>query len=434
MAAETVALVIGLGSISLVAVRLAASSLAIASNEIGYRRQRRRTLGRFSKLMAGSGTKRALVPLDSNGAAWHGRRKFRIVRRAYETVDQSVCSFYLAPIDRRPLPSYRPGQFLTFEFADPAGGRKQSRCYSLSDAPVKDGSQGEYRITVKRLAPPSKAGPGIPGGQISNHFHELAENTVLDVFAPSGRFVLDQAAKRPVVLIAGGVGITPLASMLNWIVANQPKRQVWLFFGVRNRGDHIMYDHLKQLRETCPNVRVITFYSRPSRHCRVGIDYDAEGHVTVGAISQILQGGDFAFYVCGPDAMMRQILHDLGRWGVPEKDVAFEAFSSPRRSAEPGQDGAGIGEADAGATPINVEFSRSRKRVRWSPGAGSLLELAEANGINMRYGCRSGGCGTCETAVLGGDVAYSQQPVVEPKPGMCLACIARPTRDIVLDA
>ena len=315
---------------------------------------------------------------------------------------------------------------------DGAGGRKTSRCYSLSDAPAPAGQQGEYRVTIKRLVPPANAPAGTPGGRISNQFHELAENAVVDVYAPSGRFVLDKDAQRPVVLIAGGVGITPMVSMLNWVVTHQPQRPVWLFYGVRNRGDHIMYDHLKQLRETCPSARIITFYSRPTRQCRAGVDYDAEGHVTVGAISQILQGGDFAFYVCGPDAMMRQILQDLARWGVPEQLIAFEAFGSP--GPGPGESGAGHVEDDVGGAPIHIEFSRSRKRVRWSPAAGSLLELAEANGINMRYGCRSGGCGTCETALLGGDVAYAQQPLVQPKPGMCLACVARPTGDIVLDA
>ena len=432
MTGEAIALVIGLGSISLVAIRVAASSLAIASHEVQYRRQRRRNLNRFSKLMATPEGQRALVPAESS-EAWRGRRKFRIVRRTYETPDQSVCSFYLAPIDRRPLPGYGLGQFLTFEFADGSGGRKTSRCYSLSDAPAPSGQQGEYRVTIKRLVPPANAPAGTPGGRISNHFHELAENAVVDVFAPSGRFVLDKDTQRPVVLIAGGVGITPMVSMLNWIVTHQPQRPVWLFYGVRNRGDHIMYDHLRQLRETCPSVRASSrSIAVPRGSAAAGIDYDAEGHVTVGAISQILQGGDFAFYVCGPDAMMRQILQDLARWGVPEQLIAFEAFGSP--GPGPGESGAGFVEGDVGGAPIHVEFSRSRKRVRWSPAAGSLLELAEANGINMRYGCRSGGCGTCETALLGGDVAYAQQPLVQPKPGMCLACVARPTGDIVLDA
>ena len=291
MAAETIALVIGLGSISLVAVKVAASSLAFASHEFEYRRQRRRALKRFSKLMVAPEGQRAMVPVESS-EAWRGRRKFRIARRTYETADHSVCSFYLAPIDRRPLPGYRPGQFLTFEFGDGAGRRKTSRCYSLSDAPVPGDRQGEYRVTIKRLVAPADAPAGTPGGRISNHFHELAENAVVDVLAPSGRFVLDQDTLRPVVLIAGGVGITPLVSMLNWIVAHQPQRPVWLFFGVRNRGDHIMYDHLMQLRENCPSVRIITFYSRPSRQCRAGVDYDAEGHVTVGADSKIGRQGN----------------------------------------------------------------------------------------------------------------------------------------------
>ncbi|MGI9423894.1 MAG: 2Fe-2S iron-sulfur cluster-binding protein [Hyphomicrobiaceae bacterium] len=425
MTVEKIVQLVGAASILLVLLRVFVSSVALLTAEWSQRRVRRDALAKFSQ--------RAVVDTKSRprkGTNWQGRRKFRVVRRSYETADGSVCSFHLMPLDRKSLPTYRPGQFLTFDVPNGLDGHVVKRCYSLSSAPPISGAPTEYRVTIKRLDAPAAAPPGTPPGMASHHFHNLADDAVVDVFAPSGHFFLDQSSDRPIVFITGGVGITPILSMLDWVLDAQPQRQVWLFFGVRNRAEHIMFEHLHSLRQTRANLRCLFFYSRPSEDCRFGVDYDVEGHVNVRHLSTILNGSGYQFYICGPDAMMQTIIADLAHWGVPDADVFFESFGSRRPAGD-------IVEPDAGevsdGSPIHVEFARSQKRAVWTNRADSLLELAELSGINVRYGCRAGGCGTCELQVLEGEIAYLQRPVIQPKPGRCLACIARPVGNVVLD-
>ena len=433
MTIEAIVQLIGAASLALVALRVAVSSFAVVSERIALHRERRRIAAKFDEWLEAEpvhGDRPAAAPAPVLG--WRGRRRFRIVGRVAETLDETVSSFYLEPLDRRPIPNFLPGQFLTFEVPDQSAAGKTRRCYSLSSAPAPKGRQSQYRVTIKRLDPPASAPAGTPGGIASQFFHQLGENAVLDVHAPAGEFVLDQDTDAPVVLIAGGVGITPVMSMLEWIVAAQPLRRVWLFYGVRNRSEHVMYDHLKQMAQTHANFQCVTFYSRPSPYCRPGIDYDVQGRISIGYVSALLTGGGYRFYVCGPQAMMEDVLAGLAQWGVPERDISFEAFGvSTAAIAEVSDFAALDGPGDVVAS---VDFTRSNRRLRWDPGAKNLLELAEQNGINARYGCRSGGCGTCEMRVLSGEVAYNRQPLIKPKPGTCLACIARPTGDIVLDA
>ena len=174
--------------------------------------------------------------------AWSGWRDFRVVRRAFEDAAQTQCSFHLQPVDGAPLESFQPGQYLTFSLkvpdgtvgaesaagaagstgvaGGPAGARTITRCYSLSDRPDPTG----YRITVKRMPPPA-AQPGLPPGVSSGHFHDqVREGDVLQVKAPSGHFFIDADASVPAVFIAGGIGITPMMSMLRWCAQQRRPR------------------------------------------------------------------------------------------------------------------------------------------------------------------------------------------------------------------
>ena len=172
-------------------------------------------------------------------AAWSGYRAFRVERKVVEDAAQSVCSFYLVPEDGQALPTFLPGQFLTFrlDVPAPAGGTEQIiRCYSLSDAPRPD----YYRVSIKRVAAP--VGGAVPPGRSSNFFHDhIAVGSHLQVRAPAGHFYIDRSA-APVVLIGGGIGITPMLSMLSWSLAEQAGREVWLFYGVRNSREPVMKD------------------------------------------------------------------------------------------------------------------------------------------------------------------------------------------------
>ncbi|MGI9384152.1 MAG: FAD-binding oxidoreductase, partial [Methyloligellaceae bacterium] len=344
----------------------------------------REYLDLFEKL-AGRALKTIDTDRQSREQTWSGKRKFRIVRRVYENLSKDICSFYLAPYDNRPIPRFRPGQFLTFELPVPWQRHPVVRCYSLSDSPTE---RGHYRISIKRLWAPSHAPAGTPPGVSSNYFHEhLQEGDIVDVLAPAGEFCLHQESERPVVLVAGGVGLTPLISMLNALVASGSRREIWFFYGVRNRAEHAMYDHLARIRREFPNVRTVIAYSRPTETCRKGIDYDIEGHVSVELLKPLLAARHCEFYVCGPTAMMDRVTADLAAAGVAPEDIRQEAFGPATAKTSPVRDAASA--ADAGKT-FRVEFSRSGKVVQWTKSLGTILELAEASGVKARCGCRAG--------------------------------------------
>lgn len=366
---------------------------------------------------------------DRNELSWNGQRKFYIDRKVMEAKD--VCSFYLKAHDHKPLAPFLPGQFLTFQLKIPDQPKPVIRCYSLSDGPTET---DYYRVTIKRLGPPPKS-PEAPPGLSSSFFHqELNEGDILDVRAPSGHFYLDQTSEKPVVLIGGGVGLTPVLSMLNTICRTGSKRETWFFYGVTNRSEHAMYEHLANIRKTHDNVRIVVCYSRPSEDCVKDRDYDHEGFVSVELFKKLLPSNNYEFYICGPPPMMEMVTSDLKTWGVPDADVKFEAFGPAtikrKTPPKPAQDAAAAAEAADG---VEVVFARSDKTLRWKPDHGSLLEFAEQNGIQIDSGCRAGGCGTCVTALKEGEVSYLSEPDAEPEEGSCLACIAVPKTRLVLD-
>lgn len=378
------------------------------------------------------------IKQDANEPSWNGRRKFRVVWRTPETPNGDICSFFLVPADKRPLPRFNPGQFLTFEVPVPGQAQKVTRCYSLSECPIE---RRYYRISVKRLLAPPQAPPGTPPGLSSNYFHDaVQEGDVIDVFAPAGEFCLHKYSQRPVVLIAGGVGITPLLSMVNWLAAIKSRREVWLFYGVRNRSDHAMYSHLKTLQRENPNIRVVTFYSEPTAMCRRGIDYHVEGFVSVDVIKAVLKAPYHEFYVCGPPPMMKVVTDGLAAWGVPDQDVMTESFGPASTAAQDPEHPNDLSAQDTGDAETrdiveiyDIVLARSKKTLQWTPEAGTLLELAEENGIPLRSGCRVGNCGTCTTALARGQVDYVRRPGRQLEANSCLACIARPKSDLVLD-
>lgn len=160
------------------------------------------------------------APAARSDAAWIGWREFRVARREFEDAARTQCSFYLEPVDGAPLPPFKPGQFLTFSIDLPATGsgtaaRTITRCYSLSDRP----DPARYRITVKRVPAPAEP-PEAEPGLSSNHFHDRVQvGDVLRVKAPAGHFFIDPDPALPAVLVAGGIGITPMMSMLRWCAA-----------------------------------------------------------------------------------------------------------------------------------------------------------------------------------------------------------------------
>jgi ferredoxin-NADP reductase len=369
---------------------------------------------------------RTAIERDRTELSWNGKRKFVVAKREFENPAADVCSFYLKPHDQRELPPFKPGQFLTFELNIPGQSSPVIRCYSLSQgAHIRD----SYRVSIKKQGAPPKAPEGTPPGLSSNFFHEgIEEGAIVEAMAPAGEFYLDEESGRPVVLIGGGVGLTPVLSMLDTLVASGSNREIWFFYGARHQKEHAMFEHMKQVDRDNPNVHMEVCYSGPTDECVAGEHYKHKGYVAVELMKSLLPSNNFEFYICGPPPMMETIVNDLEAWGVPEEDINFEAFgpATVKKSHD--------APALADGTTFTVEFSRSNKTVEWKPADGTLLELGEDNGIKINCGCRAGNCGACLTAVKGGDVEYLHKPGKKPEAGSCLVCIARPNGPVVLDA
>ena len=355
---------------------------------------------------------------------WNGSRKFEIHRKQREA--EGVHSFYLVPHDGKPLPPFLPGQYLTFQLRIPGQPKPIIRCYSLSDSP---NNPDYYRVSIKKVPPPRDQ-PDKPPGLSSTYFNDmLQEDDILDIKAPSGQFFLDMTSERPIVFVGGGIGLTPVLSMLTALTESGIRREVWFFLGVRNGEEHLMKEQLEALNQANENLHLHVCYSVPQKGDEKGRDYQHSGHVSVDLFKELLPSNNYTFYICGPPPMMEFLTAGLKEWGVPEDDVHFEAFG-PATVKKTKAKVPEAGEAEA----VEVVFDRSGKTLKWDAGAETLLEFAEDNGIVIDSGCRAGNCGTCIVAVKSGEVTYVTDPGVTPEEGSCLTCVAMPKTALTLDA
>ena len=352
--------------------------------------------------------------------AWDGYHKFEVRSRHDEV--PGVVSLELEPHDQQPLPTFKAGQYLTVQL--PGSARPMVRCYSLSARPHSD----HYRITVKREPAPDGA-TGVPPGLASNWLYEHAVvGTIIDVRAPAGHFCVAPGSAAPLVFVAGGIGITPLLGILDTLAAEDSQRRISLLYGVRDGSRHIFSKRLQELAGELPGLRVQVSYSRPREEDQQGPDYDYSGRITIDRLRQWVGERDSRFYLCGPATMTAAMATGLAQWGVAREHVMYEAFHSMDLD---------LSAADRGqvaATVAQVRFARSGKTVSWEPGVENLLSLAERHGISIDRGCRAGNCGSCVVAIKSGKVRYVGHHDVKPERGTCLACVAAPCSDLVLDA
>ncbi len=353
-------------------------------------------------------------------AAWQGLRDFRVISRVYEDAAQTQCSFDLAPLDAIALQPFQPGQFLTLSLAVDGSDApaRVVRCYSLSDTP----DPAFFRITVKRAAT-----SGQPAGIASGWLHDQAQvGTVLQIRAPSGQFVFTTDASAPPVFIAGGIGITPILSMLKGALAEQPDLEAHLYYGVRNGQDHAFKAVLEGLAQEHPGFNLHVVYADPEPGDVLGEDYDQSGFISLDLLKQTLPHGRHAFYLCGPDPMMKALIPALQGWGVAQADIHRESFGPQTMAPRP-----------MPAVPgpsLTIGFRRSGRTLDWLGQDANLLDFAERKLIAVDAGCRSGSCGTCETRLISGRVAYATKPDHDIAPGHCLLCVGTPATDLELDA
>lgn len=353
--------------------------------------------------------------------AWEGYRKFTISKKQHEK-KSGICSFYLEPHDGKSIPSFEPGQYLFFKLNIPSEKKPVLRCYSLSDSPfVKD----SYRVSIKKALPP-RDNPNAPSGKSSSFFHDqLMEGDIVDVRAPAGNFYIDLLSHKPVVLLGGGVGLTPVLSMLNALCDLNSKREAWFFLGIRNGDEHVMEAHFNEIKEKFDNIHIYICYSQPTDEDIKAKKYDHQGRVNVDFLKQVLPSNNYEYYFCGPPPFMSSLENDLQDWGVPKSLIHFEAFGPPEVAKN-----TTVLEAK-----VPVHFSRSEKTLEWD-GSSSVLDMAMDNGINIDYSCKRGMCGLCQTSIRSGTVQYEQEPeyMSELEEGLCLPCVAKPKEDLELDA
>lgn len=365
---------------------------------------------------------RSLSCLTSCGStqAWRGARRFIVKAKVKETAD--VFSFYLVPEDGKALPLFYAGQYIMLKLNIPNHKEVVTRCYSLSAGP----NENHYRITVKRVA------DGVGSNFLIDNVHP---GEVVHATAPQGRFCLNPDSEKPVVLIAGGIGITPCLSMIDELT-QEMQREIVLFYSMKSGKDHVRKGELQSLTDQYPQFRIITIYTAPDDTDILGLDYDGSDRLSIESLDAVLESTDYDFYVCGSKAMSDSVVNMLSVWGVPEESIHSEGFGGPVLTkpkldkAIPSQQDQ---ESEVSKSPT-VTFKKSNKTVAWNPAKENILNLAEENGVNVEAVCRSGNCGACQIGLLSGCVKYDQKPDQSCDTKSCLPCIAKPVSDIVLNA
>lgn len=355
--------------------------------------------------------------------SWNGYRDFVVTKVVQESIDTT--SLYLEPADGKPIATFRPGQHITVRFSVKGKRKPLVRCYSLSDGPDKPW----YRITVKHHferseAPQDEPRPGLVSSIINT---QTRVGDRIAIKSPSGHFYLDEDSQEIAVLVAGGIGITPMVSMLERIIDSGSQRPVVILHGVGNRSEQPFADHVRTRANQFPTVYCVSCYSRPSAEDIVGTHYQHKGYVSVDLLKSVLPNAECQFYLCGGPGFMKSIYEGLLDWGVAESQIAFEQFGpSSIKKISTSKD-------LVHDEPDPVSFTESGEVVLWSSKYESILELAEAHDVPIESGCRSGSCGTCETAILSGKVCHLGGGEVACGPGRCLPCIAVPDGPLELE-
>lgn len=356
---------------------------------------------------------------EEQAPAWPGFRQMRVAKIHKES--ESVTSFILEPIDGQPLPAFQAGQFVVLRLLVDLGKPPVLRSYSLSDLPVAD----HFRISVKSEL------NGIGSSFLCNR---AREGDLLDVSAPRGSFTL-RPRQSAVVLLSAGVGATPVMSMLHTLAAERSQREVWWIYGARNRVDHPFAEESRSLLKQLSRGRAFIVYSRPAAIDQVGVDFDAPGHIDTALLQKIgvSQGSDF--YLCGPTSFLQNMRDGLRDWGVLAGNVHTEIFGA-LESITPGMAQVvhtpHLPQGAPGSGPP-VAFARSGITAAWDPKYGSLLEMAEACDVPVRWSCRTGVCHTCMTGLIGGSITYDPEPLERPSPGNVLVCCSQPNASVTLD-
>ena len=362
-----------------------------------------------------------LVPAAAQHLAAPGFRPLTVTAIEQESAD--VLSLTLQSPDGQPLATAIPGQYVVVRLQAVAGGPPLFRSYSLSGAP----STKHCRISVKIE----------PNGTAGTHLREhVRVGDALGVSSPRGSFLL-QPGERPVVLLSAGIGATPVLAMLHALAEERSTKPVLWLHAARDREHHPFAAEVRRLMPALPHGRSYVCYSRPGSNDRRGQDYDASGHMSRAVFEDAGLLPEADVYLCGPNRFMADMKEALATLEVAAARIHSEVFNGGE-SMTPGVIGATSRDphrpADDASTGPLVSFARSGIATHWKESSyQSILELAEACDVPVRWSCRTGVCHNCESGLVSGAVTYGPKPLENPAEGNVLLCCSQPAGDVVID-
>lgn len=342
-------------------------------------------------------------------------RPFKVTKIVEES--STIRSLHLQPDDGAGVLPHLAGQHLPIRVQLPGAEKPLMRAYTLSVAPA----DGFYRISVKRES------------AVSRYLHDgIAVGDTLEARAPAGDFTIDANETRPAVLLAAGVGITPMLAMLRHLVfegqRKQRMRPTVLLQSARSKAERPFARELDQLLAQAQGAVKLVRVLSHTTDAKQGFDYDIAGRIDMALLSQVLPFNDYDFYLCGPPAFTQALYDGLRAYNIADHRIHAEAFgpSSLQRTHDVAQQN--TPRLPVATQSVPVKFMDSLKEARWTPDAGSLLELAEARGLSPAYSCRAGHCGSCKTKLLQGAVTYQTAPSASVADDEVLICCALPAQ------
>ena len=362
-----------------------------------------------------------LAPAAAAHPAPPGFRPLKVTTIDQELAD--VVSLTMQHPDGQPLPEALPGQYVVLRLRPSVGGAPIFRSYSLSGRVSTD----RYRISVK-IEP-----NGVGGSFLRDH---VRAGDFLEVSSPRGSFIL-QSGEGPVALLSAGIGATPVLAMLYVMSTARSTRPVLWLHAARD-GKHLPFAaEVRRLVSDLAHGRSFVCFSQPEAADRLGTDFDASGRLSPAMFDKAGLTKDADVYLCGPSGFMTEMRTALAELGVKPDSIHVEIFNGGE-SRTPGVAAAETKPphrppADLETGPL-VSFARSGIAAHWNPSAyRSLLELAEACDVPVRWACRTGVCHNCESGLVSGEVAYQPEPLDLPATGNLLICCSRPVGDVVVD-
>jgi len=368
-----------------------------------------------SPILAQTGSWEDAARTLAAGKARNAYRRFIVTGIVEESA--TIRSLILEPTDGGGVASYEPGQFLPIRINLPGAPTPLQRTYTLSDAP----NGRSYRLSVKREQ----------GGVVSQWLHGAAVGSELEALAPRGKFSFNMASTRPVVLVSAGVGITPMIAMLNTILVNDGRtrypNKVFFVHGARNSHEHAFGSHVRALAAKHGSLTAHVVYSHPLEEDTLSKAYNSVGRVSMELLKSLLPLDNYDVYLCGPGGFMTALHAGLRSLNIPAAQIHTESFGPAAIAPVSLKPNVAIPSmATESDEAVEVVFQRSNVTALWRPASGTLLELAEANGLAPAFSCRSGACGTCAARRVMGDVVYAEEPLVELNPDEVLICCSSP--------